>query len=57
VCASHDSHVALLIFQQFYQMKGVCEQLIVKEMFYGLERSYKAEGNDKVEEVIHKIKN
>jgi hypothetical protein len=38
-------------------MKGVHEQLIVKEMFYGLECSYKAEGNDKIKEVIHKIKN
>jgi len=38
-------------------MTGVREQLIMKEMFCGLERSYEAVGNDKVKEVTHKRKN
>ena len=38
-------------------MRGVREQLIMKETFCGLERSWEAVGNDKVKEVTHKIKN
>jgi hypothetical protein len=52
-CVHHES-CSLAYFSTVYQMR---EQLSVKEMFYGLECSYKAEGNDKVKEVIHKIKN
>jgi len=38
-------------------MTGVREQLIMKEMFCGLEYSQEAVGSDKVKEVIHKRKN